>query len=124
MGDIIHEQLRNLWSESLAPLYKMGRAMETSAQGRGVYAMKFYTIGYGGRKPQEFVDLLNRKGIKVIVDVRLRPYPAYRGYYAKAKSADKGIQKVLAAADIASISIVDLVLSWNLLAGGSCINNI
>jgi len=70
--------------------------------------MKFFTIGYGGRKPQEFLDLLKQKGVKVIVDVRLRPYPAYKGYYAKAKSADKGIQKLLATAGIEYISVVKL----------------
>jgi len=70
--------------------------------------MKFYTIEYRGRKPQEFLDLLKQKGIKVIVGVRLRPDRAYRQYYAKAKSADKGIQKVLAVADIAYVSTMDL----------------
>ena len=70
--------------------------------------MKFYTIGYGGRNPQDFLDLLKQKGVKVVVDVRLRPYRAYRGYYAKAKSQDKGIQKRLADYNIEYISLVKL----------------
>ena len=31
--------------------------------------MKFYTIGYGGRMPQEFLDLFKQRGVKVVVDV-------------------------------------------------------
>ena len=70
--------------------------------------MKFFTIGYGGRKPQEFVDLLRQKGIRVIVDVRLRPHRAYRSYYAKAKSQNKGIQNLLAAGGIEYVSAPEL----------------
>ena len=48
--------------------------------------MKFYTIGYGGRKPQEFLDLLKQKGVKVVVDVRLRPDFASMGSFCRIKS--------------------------------------
>ena len=70
--------------------------------------MKFYTIGYGGRNPQEFLDLLKQKGVRVVVDVRLKPDRAYRGCYAKAKSEDKGIQKLLSDCDIGYVSLVKL----------------
>ena len=70
--------------------------------------MKFYTIGYGGRSPQEFQDLLTQKGIRVIIDVRLRPDRASMGSYARAKSQDKGIQKLLTTVGIEYISIVEL----------------
>jgi uncharacterized protein (DUF488 family) len=66
--------------------------------------MKFYTIGYGGREPKEFVDVLKQKGIRVIVDVRLRPHRAYIGSYVKAKSPEKGIQNLLATGGIEYIS--------------------
>lgn len=70
--------------------------------------MKFYTIGYGNRTPQEFVDLLKQKGVKVIVDVRFRPDHARIASYRKAKSPDKGIQKLLATAEIDYFSVVEL----------------
>ena len=70
--------------------------------------MEFYTIGYGGRKPQEFLSLLKQKGVKAIIDVRLRPDRASRGSYARAKSHDKGIQKLLATICIKYISVVEL----------------
>jgi uncharacterized protein (DUF488 family) len=70
--------------------------------------MKFYTIGYGGRAPQELLEILLAKGVKTIVDVRLRPDQARLGTWVKTNNPDKGIQKLLAGAGIGYISLIEL----------------
>ena len=70
--------------------------------------MKVYTIGYGGRNPQEFLDLLKANEIKAVVDVRLRPDRSSMGRYVKAKAPSKGIQGLLSRADIQYFSYLEL----------------
>ena len=70
--------------------------------------MKFYTIGYGGRNPQDFIHRLQQHGIRAIVDVRLRPDRSSMGSYARAKTSDKGIEGLLTSAGIAYCSFIEL----------------
>ena len=70
--------------------------------------MRLFTIGYGGRAREDFVSLLISNGVRAIVDVRLRPDRASMGIWAKAKTEDKGIQRILSAAGIEYRSLPEL----------------
>jgi uncharacterized protein (DUF488 family) len=70
--------------------------------------MKFFTIGYGGRTPASFVELLSSHGVLAIADVRIHPERASMGSYVRAKTADKGIERLLTERGIAYYSILEL----------------
>jgi uncharacterized protein (DUF488 family) len=67
-----------------------------------------FTVGYGGRLPEEFAKLLTTRGVKTIVDVRLRPDKSAMGCYVKARDADKGIAGLLGRAGIGYVSLPEL----------------
>jgi uncharacterized protein (DUF488 family) len=70
--------------------------------------MTFYTIGYGGRRPDDFVGLLAEHGIRAVADVRIRPERASMGAYARAKSPEKGIEKLLGGRGIEYRALLEL----------------
>ena len=70
--------------------------------------MKFYTIGYGGRLPDEFARLLVARGVRLVADVRIRPDRASMGAFVKARTAEKGIEKLLSERGIAYRSFLEL----------------
>jgi uncharacterized protein (DUF488 family) len=70
--------------------------------------VKLYTIGYGGRRPDDFVAMLKGQGVNTVVDVRLRPDRASMGCYSRAKSPAKGIARLLSDAGILYVSAIEL----------------
>ena len=70
--------------------------------------MKFFTIGYGGRAPHDFLALLTNTECAAIVDVRLRPDKATMGSYIRARTADKGIEKLLGEQGISYHPVLEL----------------
>jgi uncharacterized protein (DUF488 family) len=70
--------------------------------------MEAFTVGYGGRIPDEFAKMLATSSVKTVVDVRLRPDKAAMGSFAKAKDADKGIAGLLAKAGVGYVSLPEL----------------
>jgi len=70
--------------------------------------IKIFTIGYGGRTPEDFVKRLTAASVCTVVDVRLRPERASMGVYVKAKSPEKGIERLLASAGIRYGSLPEL----------------
>lgn len=67
-----------------------------------------FTIGYGGRTPDEFVRLLCDAGVKVVADVRLRPDRAHLGSFVRSKDPEKGIEGLLKRSGVGYQSLVEL----------------
>lgn len=67
-----------------------------------------WTAGYGGRDPSELVEALKSRGVRSVVDVRLRPDQSRKPTFAKCRANDKGIAKLFGDAGIAYHSIVEL----------------
>jgi uncharacterized protein (DUF488 family) len=70
--------------------------------------MRIFTIGYGGRTPGEFLDLLVQSGVRTVVDVRIEPGRAFMRCYAFARTPDKGIQALLTSRNIQYVSMPEL----------------
>ena len=70
--------------------------------------MTFYTIGYGGRRPEELLELLTRHAIRSVADVRIRPDRSSMGTFSRARTPEKGIERLLATAGIAYHPILEL----------------
>jgi uncharacterized protein (DUF488 family) len=69
---------------------------------------RLFTVGYGGRKPDELTALLRGRGVLTVVDVRLRPDRASMGAYVKARTPDKGIERLMRDAGLGYVSLVEL----------------
>jgi len=70
--------------------------------------MKIFTIGYGGRSSSEFLDLLEKADVKIVIDVRIDTAHAYSGIYIKSKDPSKGIQGLLGRAGIQYVWVPEL----------------
>jgi uncharacterized protein (DUF488 family) len=70
--------------------------------------VRFFTIGYGGRKPDELVAKLKDRGVTMVVDVRLRPDRASMGSFTKASTPEKGIERLLADAGLGYVALTEL----------------
>ena len=69
--------------------------------------MKFYTVGYGNRPPEVFLEILQGAAIRTVIDIRYKPVGRISSY-TRTKSADKGIQGLLSSRGIAYLWLGEL----------------
>lgn len=81
---------------------------QDSCEGQRRMSKKLFTIGYGGHQPDELLAILTKNHISNVIDVRLRPDRSSMGVYVKAKSADKGIERLLTSQGIRYHSFPEL----------------
>jgi hypothetical protein len=62
--------------------------------------MEMFIIGYGGTERQALSDCLKKAGLHVVVDAWLRLDRASIGAHVKARTFDKGINRLLGEAGI------------------------
>ncbi|MDD2717551.1 MAG: DUF488 domain-containing protein [Candidatus Wallbacteria bacterium] len=69
--------------------------------------MKFYSIGYGGRSPDELLATLTENGVKSVADVRIAPYAAIRDF-SYSSNPEKGISALLKSRGIDYIHLEEM----------------
>jgi uncharacterized protein (DUF488 family) len=67
-----------------------------------------FTIGYGGRAPDDLCATLVAAGVATVVDCRARPDRSSMGAFVKAADPAKGIEGLLARAGLAYVSLPEL----------------
>jgi uncharacterized protein (DUF488 family) len=71
-------------------------------------AVDLFTIGYGGRAPEDLCRVLVDAGVRTVVDCRARPDRASMGAYVRAADPAKGIEGLLGRAGLAYVSRPEL----------------
>ena len=93
--------IRAIWKQTsvcrISPVWQEGLEHESESK---------VTISYGGRRPDDFVALLNNMALEMVE--RLRPDLASMGIYTHAKSPEKGIQGMLTKGGIQYVSFLEL----------------
>ena len=69
--------------------------------------MKFYTAGYGNKRPEEFFDLLKEAGVSTLIDVREKP-SGWSSSYRLTKKSKTGIVGELTKRNIGYVWIHEL----------------
>src|SRR5262245_35409708 len=95
-----------LWGHASPSRASLDYAIQNRLKREG--DVTIYTVGYGGRTGPELVGLVKAAGVRAVVDVRLRPDRASMGIWIRAKSPDKGIEKLFRAEGLDYYSFVEL----------------